>query len=82
MNHILFSVNQARAFNVSIWDNPCDPNHNLSIEASGTTVNMQIQGIVVYVDTRSPTKAELKALPHVELTSNHTWDPSHATYQC
>ena len=81
MQHTLLSVNQARAYDVSVWDNPCDPNHPLSIEASDTTVNMQVEGIVVFVDTRSPTKAELKDLPHVELTSDCTWNPLSATYQ-
>jgi len=81
MQHTLLSVNQARAYDVSIWDNPCDPNHSLSIEASGTTVEMRIEGIVVYADTRSPTADELKTLPHVELTSSATWNPLQASYQ-
>ena len=80
MNHTLLSVNQLRAFDVSVWDNPCDPNHSLSIEADNSTVEMKVDGIVVYVDTRSPTKEELNTLPHVVLTSEASWDPSKATY--
>ena len=73
-------MNQLRAFDVSVWDNPCDPNHSLSIEADNSTVEMKVDGIVVYVDTRSPTNEELNTLPHVVLTSEASWDPSKATY--
>ena len=81
MNHTLLSVNQVRAYDVSVWDNPCDPNHSLSIEASDATVEMQVDGIVVYADTRSPTKEELQTLPRVELTSAASWNPLQASYQ-
>ena len=34
MHHSLPSVNQVRSYEVPLWDNPCDPYHKLSIEAS------------------------------------------------
>ena len=34
IHHSLPSVNQVRSYEVPLWDNPCDPYHKLSIEAS------------------------------------------------
>ena len=81
MRHTLLSVNQVRAHGVGLWDNPCDPHHKLGLETSGTTVDLEMDGIITFTDTRSPTEAELKALPHIELTSDAPWNPSMATYQ-
>ena len=38
MHHSLPSVNQVWSYEVPLWDNPCDPYHELSIEA-GDSVN-------------------------------------------
>ena len=81
MNHSLLCVNQAWSYGVPVWDNPCDPYHKLGIEADGTNVEMQADGIVIFVDTRSPTLEELKTLPQIELTSSARWEPHRATYQ-
>jgi len=56
MHHTLLSVNQACSFGTEVWDNPCDPHHDLSIVVDDSKVGMLIEGIVTYVDTCSPTK--------------------------
>ena len=70
MHHSLLSVNQVRSYDVPLWDNPCDPYHRLSIEAGNSVFEMEAEGIVIFIDTRSPTADELNSLPQIEITSS------------
>ena len=42
---------------------------------------MQAEGIVIFVDARSPMVEELKTLPHIEIISSAPWRLHEATYQ-
>lgn len=81
MHHSLLSVNQVRSYDVPLWDNPCDPYHRLSIEAGNSVFEMEAEGIVIFIDTRSPTADELNSLPQIEITSSACWRPDQATYK-
>ena len=81
MHHSLSSVNQVRSYDVPLWENPCDPYQKLSIEAGDSVIEMQAEGIVTFVDARSPMVEELKTLPHIEIISSAPWRLHEATYQ-
>lgn len=82
MEHTLLSLNQVRANDVELWDNPCDQYHDLLIynPSSDHPVHVAMDGITGFTETRAPTEKEIRTLPHVELTSSVEWKPSEATY--
>ena len=76
LDHSLINPNQVRAHGMNFWDNPCDEEHNLSVEASEElTIDLQTKGTKIFFRSRSPTQDELESCLRVELTSRHEWNP-------
>ena len=83
MENTLISSNQVRAFDVQLWDNPCDTNHDTYIHntTSDHILPMEMDGIICFAETRAPTIDEINSLPTVHLTSSAPWRPENATYR-
>ena len=83
MENSLISSNQVRAYGVQLWDNPCDPDHNLFIHNMTTDhiIPLEMDGIVACAETRVPTNDEILGLPHVHITSDVPWHLKNALYR-
>jgi hypothetical protein len=59
-------------------DDPYDPTRPLGFVEpyTGFTVPMEYGRSFVYFTSRAPTMEEIQTHPHVEMTSDHPWDPS------
>lgn len=78
MDCTLVNPNQLRHYGIEVNDNPygLEPMH-LKTEDEGFVVPFLSEGTVIYLDTWSPTQADLENpdIPHVVLSSPHPWDP-------
>ena len=83
MENTLISSNQVHAFDVQLWDNPCNPDHGLYIHNTATDhiLPMEMDGIIAFAETRAPTDDEIHRLPTVRLTISAPWRPKDATYR-
>ena len=77
LKHSLINPNQIRYHDVDYWDNPYDSMHPLAIEIHEHNLSIPLKywGTKLSFQTSLPTESELNNLPHVELTSEATWDP-------
>jgi hypothetical protein len=77
LDHSLVNPNQLRQYGVSVQDNPYEntPMHIIG-QQDEVYIPLQSCGTTIYMDTRTPTQAELHECPHVVLTSTAHWDPN------
>ena len=81
MNTTLINPNQLRHFGTRVQDNPTS-DMPLSIITEDETFSMELQmsGTIVSVNTYTPSQKELETCPHVQLSSPHPWDPHKVTF--
>ncbi len=76
MNHSLFNPNQLRHFGTIVQDNPYDAEPMCIRTADKTfTACLESSGTDIFLKTWAPSDADLKAYPHVILSSNGQWNP-------
>ena len=77
MSHSLINPNQIRAFDIPVDDNPFTNNGNFGISHDEAFIPFDVDGTVVYFESRSPTDRELDdgELPVMLMTASH-WDPT------
>ena len=76
MDHTLINPNQLRHFGALVQDDPAFPNPlSIITEDREFCMELSMEGTIVYVDTHTPTDAELDACPKVELSSPYPWNP-------
>ena len=77
LDHSLINPNQIWSYGIPFWDNPFDPEHNLSIEVHpDLTIPLRAFGTKVGFCTRVPTQLELRECEHIHMTSSSLWNPS------
>ena len=77
LDHSLINPNQIRSYGLPLWDNPYDPDHDLSIEIhADLTIPLRAYGTKVGFTTRVPTSNELRDCQHIHVTSSHPWNPT------
>jgi hypothetical protein len=77
LDHSLINPNQIRSYGIPLWDNPFDPNHDLSIEVhADLAISLRAYGTKVGFTTRVPTPDELRDCQHIQMTSSSPWNPS------
>jgi len=76
MDTTLVNPNQLRHYGTQVQDNPMSE-FPLSIitEDNEFSMELMMQGTIIYADTHTPSDKELHECPHINLTSNHPWDP-------
>ena len=81
MDNTLFNPNQFRHYGTKVQDNPVaesplsiiNDEHEFSME-------MAMDGTIVYFESHTPTEEELRTCPHVALTSSNPWDPATVSF--
>ena len=85
LDHSLLCPNQLRHFGHKVDDVPVqfdrDSTHSIHLrtelqEGNEVTLPLMIQGVVSYFTSRFPTPYELDTCPHINLTSDQSWDPN------
>ena len=76
MPHSLVNPNQLRAYGTVVQDNPFDGTMFLSDPEEEACIPMHLEGTNIVFATRTPTQYELENCRHVQLGSEHEWDPS------
>ena len=73
----LVNPNQLRHFGTVVQDDPTSsfPLH-IRTEDASFSMPLEMQGTVIFAETRKPTEVELDRYPHVVLSSPHEWEPS------
>ena len=73
VQHTLINPNQCRNFGAEIQDNPYDANKPMAIISpdSEFTAFLQLEGTIIFLDIWYPSKKDLEAHPHTEMTSRH-----------
>ena len=81
MQDTLINPNQLRHYGTNVQDNPM-PNYPLSIITADHefSMEMQMNGTIVYFDSHPPSDRELSTCPHFILTSDHPWNPHKVTF--
>ena len=76
MDHTLINPNQLRHYGTKVRDDPTS-NHPLSIitESNEFCMGLQMAGTICYAETHSPTAQELENCPHIQLSSEFSWNP-------
>ena len=76
MEHSLINQNQLRHFGTTVQDNPFSTSPlYIMTEDSDFSLPLQVDGTNIFLNTRTPTARELSECPHIEMTSQHPWDP-------
>ena len=71
MEHSLLNPNQLRAHGIEVQDNPFDPVQcHIDSCFDGIKIPLFTQGTVIFVNTRTPTQAQLSSCPKITLTSS------------
>ena len=74
MNHLLINPNQVRHYVIKFWENQYDNERELIIELDNTIyVILWTKGTKVLFDTWSPSDAELRDFPQLQITSSNEW---------
>lgn len=73
LDHSLLNPNQMREFGITVRDNPFGDD-GLGITTDQVDIPFQLDGTVIYFESRVPTDEELFCLRSIELHS-HAWDP-------
>jgi hypothetical protein len=77
LDHSLINPNQVRAYGISFWDNPYDPDRGLCIDVDDSLqIPLHPVGTKIQFSTRVPTPQELQHCEHIQMTSPHTWNPT------
>jgi hypothetical protein len=76
MSHSLVNPNQLRAFGSLIQDNPFDGPLSLTDPEDDVRVPMYLDGTNIVFATRTPSQFELDNCKHVQLCSEHEWNPA------
>ena len=77
LNHSLINPNQLRCYETIVWDNPFDPYMDLCIKTgNGNMIDMTLDGTNIGFSSYVPTDEEIRALPHIEVTSGSEWNPN------
>ena len=81
MQHTLINPNQLRHFGTKVQDNPMST-YPLSIITEDNEFSMQLfmDGTIVFVETFSPSDHELRTCPHIHLSSAHPWNPARVKF--
>ena len=81
MDDTLINPNQLRHHGVKVQDDPTS-SYPLSIvtEDNEFCMELTMDGTIVHVQTFTPSDNDLKNCPHIELTSQHQWDPKRVTF--
>ena len=81
MYNSLINPNQLRHYGVNIQDDPT-PNRPLSVISENGDFYMPLhqKGKIVYLDIYTPTHKELDTFPHINLSSQHPWNPSNLDF--
>jgi hypothetical protein len=74
--HSLINPNQLRAFGTTIQDNPFGGPMTLKDPEEILEIPLQLHGTNVGFETRTPTQEDLDGCQHIQLNSQHEWDPS------
>ena len=81
LDHSLLHLNQLRAHEVEVQDNPYNPEQcHIDTGFENVIIPLFTQGTVVFANTRSPTEVELQSHHHITLTSSRIWDPHNVTF--
>ena len=81
LNHSLWNPNQMRHYGADVIDNPYEKEPMRITSPDGEfTSCLQHQGTTIFVDTWTPTDADLKNCPHIVLTSPHPWNPQNVRF--
>ncbi len=82
MEHALVNPNQLRACGITVQDNPfSEAPIFIGTEGNEFVLPLKSKGTVLGVTTRIPTDQELQTcLPHVQLSSEHEWDPQNVRF--
>ena len=76
VEHTLLNPNQLRSFGSTVQDNPFAGTMYIESPGGDVKIPMSLEGSNVALKTRTPTQDELDNCSHIELTSQHLWDPS------
>jgi hypothetical protein len=77
MDHTLLNPNQLCNYQLDVHDNPFDRTTDLHIDTqSDLQIPLKTKGTVIYFNTWAPTRAEIDANPHIQLSSAAEWNPS------
>ena len=85
LNHSLLCPNQLRHFGHKVDDVPVqfdrDSTHSITLRSElavndAVILPLMIKGVVSYFTSVYPTQLELDTCPHINLTSDVTWDPN------
>ena len=81
MDHTLINPNQLRHYGTSVQDDPTSA-RPLSIitENKSFCMELAMKGTIVFAETYSPTDQELDSCPHINLSSDASWNPHTVTF--
>jgi hypothetical protein len=81
LDHTLVNPNQLRAYGITVQDNPFStaPIY-ISTEDNDFTIPLTSKGTILGVNSRTPTDHELQTCQHVQLSSDHEWDPQNVRF--
>ena len=75
LDHSLINPNQLRHFGLDVEDNPYRSGMGIRFDDELDGIPFTSEGATILFDTRTPTSDELETCRHVQLTSQHPWDP-------
>ena len=76
MSHSLVNPNQLRAFGSLVQDNPFAGSLSLTDPEDEVRVPMYLEGTNIVFATRTPSQFQLDNCKHVQLCSEHEWNPA------
>ena len=81
IDHTLINPNQLCHYGTSAQDDPTSA-RPLSIitEDKSFCMELTMQGTIIFAETYSPTNQELDSCPHINLSSNASWNPHTVTF--
>lgn len=80
MDHTLLNPNQMRYDGTTVQDNPFDDRGMYLQRDNNCHIPLTAMGTIIGCDSWAPTDHELQYWPHVQLTSDSTWDPSNVDF--
>ena len=81
MKNSLINPNQLRHFGTRVQDDPTsDRPLSIITEDNSFSMELMMDGTVIYNLTTTPSSYELHTCPHVVLSSAHTWDPHKVSF--
>jgi len=75
LTHTLVNPNQLRAYGTTVQDNPFLTHLTLTDPDDSVTIDMHMNGTNIGFTTRTPTQDELESCRHLQLNSEHEWNP-------